>query len=144
MTPANRVQDSKGRHISEEGCNLLCHTASDCFFALFRVSPCSLPCADALPDPFPSPRRQPLRAYLGAELSHLVQGGAKPVKVQITLTTGILMSGKMSTGVRTITSGISRMMTSAITTNVYGRRSASATIHINGSHLLRSRGLHYG
>jgi hypothetical protein len=44
--------------------------------------------------------------------------GEKPVKFQTTLTTGILMAGKMSTGVRKTTNGMSRMMTSAITTKV--------------------------
>jgi hypothetical protein len=45
----------------------------------------------------------------------------------------------MSTGVRRSTNGISKMITSAITTNVYGRRSAKETIHIwaEGSGVLR-------
>ena len=47
-----------------------------------------------------------------------ISSGANPAKFQTTLMTGILMSGKMSTGVRTMTRGISRMMTRAITTNV--------------------------
>src|SRR5580658_4224435 len=42
----------------------------------------------------------------------------------------MLMSGKMSTGVRRIVIGVRMMMSSAITTNVYGRRRANATIHI--------------
>src|SRR5882762_196591 len=42
----------------------------------------------------------------------------------------MLMSGKMSTGVRINTTGVSRIIASAITTNVYGLRSANRTIHI--------------
>jgi hypothetical protein len=56
--------------------------------------------------------------------------GAMPVKFQMTLITGILISGKMSTGVRRSTNGITKMMTSAITTKVYGRLRARETIHI--------------
>src|SRR5260370_27273865 len=44
--------------------------------------------------------------------------------------TGMLISGKMSTGVRINTTGNNKMMASAITTKVYGLRSASRTIHI--------------
>ena len=44
--------------------------------------------------------------------------------------TGMLISGKMSVGVRINATGVSKMMTSAITTNVYGLRSANRTIHI--------------
>src|SRR5437667_4186118 len=44
--------------------------------------------------------------------------------------TGILMFGKTSVGVRSITIGLRIRISSAITTNVYGLRRASATIHI--------------
>ena len=40
------------------------------------------------------------------------------------------MSGKTSTGIRHTTSGVSSSSTNAMTTNVYGRLSANATIHI--------------
>src|SRR5229473_557104 len=46
------------------------------------------------------------------------------------LITAMLISGKISTGVRKMVMGVRMMMSSAITTNVYGRRSANATIHI--------------
>jgi hypothetical protein len=49
------------------------------------------------------------------------------------LTTGMLMAGKMSTGVRTIDSPPRSAITIASTMNVYGRRSASLTIHTSGS-----------
>src|SRR5206468_2064898 len=39
-------------------------------------------------------------------------------------------SGKMSVGIRTIASSPSRVMPIAMTTKVYGRRSASRTIHM--------------
>src|SRR6516164_3432249 len=42
----------------------------------------------------------------------------------------MLISGKMSVGVRSRTTGVSRTMTSAITIKVYGRCSAKRTIHI--------------
>src|SRR5579872_1535625 len=52
------------------------------------------------------------------------------------LTTGILMLGNMSVGVRKIAiKPIARIRT-AITTNVYGLRNANFTIHINPSSLL--------
>ena len=41
------------------------------------------------------------------------------------------MFGKMSVGVRRITSGPMISISSDSTTNVYGRRSASLTIHID-------------
>ena len=53
----------------------------------------------------------------------------KPVNDQMTLTTGMLTSGKMSVGVRTMATAPSSTMSSTTNTNVYGRRSASVTIH---------------
>ena len=49
------------------------------------------------------------------------------------LTTGMLISGKMSVGVRSTTTGVRIRIRSAITMNVYGLRNASATIHIDYS-----------
>src|SRR6266853_4579556 len=46
------------------------------------------------------------------------------------LMTGILMSGKISVGVRRTTTGVRIRISSAITTKVYGLRSANAAIHI--------------
>src|SRR5215475_11502593 len=46
------------------------------------------------------------------------------------LTTGMLMLGKMSVGVRLIASNPITRMRIASTTNVYGRRRANLTIHI--------------
>src|SRR5438034_5453702 len=45
--------------------------------------------------------------------------------------TGMSISGKMSVGVRTTTTGVRSRISRAITTKVYGRRSAKATIHIS-------------
>ncbi len=59
-----------------------------------------------------------------------ISPGGSPVKFHMTLMTGMLMFGKISTGVRKIVIGVKMMMSSAITTNVYGRRRAKATIHI--------------
>src|SRR5260370_39076940 len=50
------------------------------------------------------------------------------------LTTGMLIFGKMSVGVRTIASPPMIRMSMDTTTNVYGRLSASLTIHIFQSH----------
>ncbi len=44
--------------------------------------------------------------------------GDMPSKLHTTLTTGILMSGKMSTGVRRIVMGVRITISNAITTNV--------------------------
>ena len=54
------------------------------------------------------------------------------MKVQMMLTTGTLMAGKMSTGVRSIMTGAARNSNRARTTKVYGRESAMRTIHIKG------------
>src|SRR5450432_4592891 len=56
--------------------------------------------------------------------------GCKPVKLQTRLITGMLMLGKISVGVRSSTTGVSSMITMAITINVYGLESAKRTIHI--------------
>src|SRR5229473_7920102 len=57
--------------------------------------------------------------------------GTRPVYVQMTLMTGILMLGKISTGVRSRTTGLINSSTKDNTMNVYGRESASLTIHIS-------------
>src|SRR5258708_17854570 len=54
----------------------------------------------------------------------------RPVYCQTTLTTGMLMDGKMSVGVRSRTNGVSNKSSKAATTKVYGRRRAKRTIHI--------------
>jgi len=48
----------------------------------------------------------------------------------MTLTTGMLIAGKMSIGMEATETIPSTAINSARTTNVYGRRSASRTIHI--------------
>src|SRR5216684_1878563 len=60
-----------------------------------------------------------------------ISDGARPVYVQMTLMTGMLMLGKISTGVRSRTTGLIRSSTTENTMNVYGRARASLTIHIN-------------
>jgi hypothetical protein len=57
----------------------------------------------------------------------------KPLYVQTMLTTGMSMLGKISVGVRSIASGPTIKINTARTTNVYGRRSASLTIHMTVS-----------
>src|ERR1700730_2636070 len=59
-----------------------------------------------------------------------ISSGDRPVYFHTVATTGILMLGKMSVGVRQIANMPSSMITMARTMNVYGRRSASLTIHI--------------
>src|ERR1700722_2968136 len=56
--------------------------------------------------------------------------GTRPLKFQITLTTGMLMLGKMSVGVRRIERTPMTKIRMDITTKVYGLRNASRTIHI--------------
>src|ERR1700720_1372599 len=56
--------------------------------------------------------------------------GFNPVYVQATDITGISIFGKMSVGVRSITSGLRTKISSAKTIKVYGRLRASLTIHI--------------
>ena len=53
-----------------------------------------------------------------------------PVYCQTTLTTGMLISGKMSVDMRLMATRLTAMMSKAITTKVYVRRSANRTIHI--------------
>uniref|UniRef100_A0A1I9YR24 Uncharacterized protein n=1 Tax=Paraburkholderia sprentiae WSM5005 TaxID=754502 RepID=A0A1I9YR24_9BURK len=57
----------------------------------------------------------------------------KPLYVQKMLTTGISMFAKISVGVRSIASGPTIRISTARTTKVYGRRSASRTIRMTGS-----------
>src|SRR6266481_9283552 len=66
----------------------------------------------------------------------------RPVYCQTTVTTGMSISGKISVGVFLIDTTPSSNIKSAITTNVYGRRSASFTIHIQRERVRRlaSRG----
>jgi hypothetical protein len=59
-----------------------------------------------------------------------ISSGDSPAKDQMTVTTGMFTSGKMSTGIRSIVTMPSTRMSSATMTNVYGRRSASLTIHM--------------
>src|SRR6266566_4756303 len=63
----------------------------------------------------------------------------RPVYCQTTLTTGILIDGKMSVGVRNNTNGVSKSSNSDATTKVYGRRRAKRTIHISFSCVYFSR-----
>jgi len=58
------------------------------------------------------------------------------VKVQMTLMTGMLMLGKMSTGVLSGATGLMRSSTRENTMNVYGERERKFYIHIQASHLL--------
>src|SRR5579883_1018651 len=56
--------------------------------------------------------------------------GFSPVYVQQTATTGMLIFGKMSAGVRRIITGLIRRINTANTMNVYGRSSATRIIHM--------------
>src|SRR5579862_7366736 len=68
-----------------------------------------------------------------------ISEGTSPLYVQMTLTTGMLMLGKISTGVRSRTTGQMSSRTSENTMNVYGRASASLTIHIRILHVRELR-----
>src|ERR1700730_17122528 len=59
-----------------------------------------------------------------------ISSGDRPVYFHTVATTGILMLGKMSVGRAQSANMPSSMITMARTMNVYGRRSASLTIHI--------------
>src|SRR5882724_2358896 len=61
----------------------------------------------------------------------VISSGPIPVNVQMTLTTGISTTGKISTGVLKIDTTPRIRMNNDMTMKVYGRRSASLTIHIN-------------
>src|SRR6266436_9761525 len=61
----------------------------------------------------------------------LMSSGTNPLKVQMMLTTGISILGKMSVGVRTIDIAPRIKIRTANTAMVYGRLRASLTIHIN-------------
>src|SRR5882762_428008 len=63
----------------------------------------------------------------------------RPVYCQMTLTTGMLMDGKISVGVRSRINGVNNNSSRAATTNVYGRRKARRTIHISVSSIQFSR-----
>ena len=59
-----------------------------------------------------------------------ISSGSRPVYCQATATTGILMLGKISVGVRRIMTGLMMRMSSARMMKVYGRSRANLTIHI--------------
>src|SRR3984957_12987810 len=59
-----------------------------------------------------------------------ISSGFRPVYCQATAITGILMFGKMSVGVRKITTGLKIRINRAKTMNVYGRSNAMRTIHM--------------
>src|SRR5437899_2157094 len=60
-----------------------------------------------------------------------ISSGFRPVNCQATEITGMSMFGKMSVGVRRMSTGLSNKMSTARTTNVYGRCSATLTIHMS-------------
>jgi hypothetical protein len=55
----------------------------------------------------------------------LISCGTRPLKLQMILTTGILMFGKISVGVRKIDTTPMTRIKMVMTTKVYGRRSAN-------------------
>ncbi len=57
--------------------------------------------------------------------------GFMPVNCHATAITGISMFGKISVGVRKIMTGLRTKMSTARTMKVYGRSSATRTIHIS-------------
>src|SRR3984893_13508223 len=59
-----------------------------------------------------------------------ISSADSPPQFQTIATTGMLMLGKMSVGVRAIVNGPTIRISRARTTNVYGRRRATRTIHI--------------
>ena len=59
-----------------------------------------------------------------------ISSGDRPPYVQTTLTTGMSIYGKMSTGMLMIALAPRMAISTAITTKVYGRRRANRTIHI--------------
>jgi len=59
------------------------------------------------------------------------------VYCQATAITGMLMVGKMSVGVRLITTGLAIRIRRARTMKVYGRSSAIRTIHMRAGRLSR-------
>src|SRR5437879_2976041 len=71
-------------------------------------------------------------------IREFMSSGTRPLKVQMMLTTGMSIFGKMSVGVRRIESTPMIRMRMDNTTNVYGRLSASATIHIIPSNVQRA------
>src|SRR6266705_218744 len=62
-----------------------------------------------------------------------ISSGLRPVNCQATAITGMSMLGKMSVGVRRMTTGLAIRIKMATTTNVYGRASATLTIHMTWS-----------
>src|SRR3954453_3725476 len=65
----------------------------------------------------------------GATIRAAISSADSPAYVHTAVTTGMLMSGKMSVGVRRIGSGPTNRIRIARTMNVYGRFSAIRTIH---------------
>src|SRR5438067_11748507 len=59
-----------------------------------------------------------------------ISSGATPAYLQMTLTTGILMFGKMSVDIRVIVTTPTSTIRIAMTVKLYGRLRANRTIHI--------------
>ena len=73
------------------------------------------------------------RDVIGSGLVRLLLRELRPVYVQPIETTGMLMSGKMSVGVRRITTGAAMRINSARTINVYGLLRETLAIHMVSS-----------
>src|SRR5665213_772458 len=67
---------------------------------------------------------------LGEAMRSAICSGERPLYIQTTVTTGISMFGKISVGIERMLKTPRIRIKSAKTTKVYGRRSASRTIHI--------------
>ena len=59
-----------------------------------------------------------------------ISSAERPLYCQMALTTGISMSGRISVGIREIAMPPRMAISMAAATKVYGRRSASLTIHM--------------
>ena len=84
------------------------------------LSMCSMSLTVVVRNPLELPRRSALS----------ISSATCPVYCQTTEMTGMSTSGKMSVGIRRMATTPRSAISIAITTNVYGRRSASRTIHI--------------
>src|SRR5205823_9543082 len=115
---------------------MLCDTAVTCAFAVSRRA---LGCRNILTIDWPLTVVDSMCSMLSTVVVRTrsycvvirpsISSGFRPVNCQATAITGMSMLGKMSVGVRRMRTGLASRISRARTTKVYGRCSATLTIH---------------
>src|ERR1700678_321236 len=116
---------------------IVCETAVTCAFAVSRLA---VGCKKIFTIAWPFTVVDSMCSILSTVVVRILSytlvsrpsssSGFRPVYCHATAITGMLMLGKMSVGVRRITTGLKIRIKRASTIKVYGRSNATRTIHI--------------